>query len=152
MQDLSPICDPHHSPQQHRILDQLSEARDQTRNLTVTNRIHFCCATKVTPKGHFFLSPSKFKDSLSLALCVTSQTFTHSVMVLELSPHFLHATWEDLLRGSHLAVTGPGQCLAHNRQRAAQSSRAFCCSRPFPTTVAGAKTLFYYACAQKAQK
>ena len=33
MQDLSCICDLHLSSQQHRILNPLSEARDQTHNL-----------------------------------------------------------------------------------------------------------------------
>ena len=46
--DPSRVCDLHHSSQQHRILNPLSEARDQTRNLIVPSQIHFCCATAVT--------------------------------------------------------------------------------------------------------
>ena len=50
MPDLSRICDLHHSPWQRRILDPLSEARDQTRNLMVPSQIHFRCATTGTPR------------------------------------------------------------------------------------------------------
>ena len=49
MRDLSCVCDLHHSSQQHQILNPLSEARDQTSNLMVTSRIHFCSATTGTP-------------------------------------------------------------------------------------------------------
>ena len=37
--DLSHICDLHHSSQQRRILNPLSEARDRTRNLMVPSQI-----------------------------------------------------------------------------------------------------------------
>ena len=39
MQDLSHVCDLRHSPWQHQILDPLSKARDQTRNLMVPSQI-----------------------------------------------------------------------------------------------------------------
>ena len=39
MQDLSCICNLHHSSQQHQILNPLSKARDQTHNLMVPSRI-----------------------------------------------------------------------------------------------------------------
>ena len=48
-QDLSCVCDLHHSSQQHGILNPLSEAGDQTCNLMVTSRIGFLCTTKGTP-------------------------------------------------------------------------------------------------------
>ena len=48
-QDLSRICNSHHSSWQCRILDPLSEARDRTYNLMVTSWICFCCATAGTP-------------------------------------------------------------------------------------------------------
>ena len=38
--DPSHICDLHHSSQQRRILNLLSEARDRTHNLMVPSRIH----------------------------------------------------------------------------------------------------------------
>ena len=38
--DPSRVCDLHHSSQQHQILNPLSEARDQTRNLIVPSPIH----------------------------------------------------------------------------------------------------------------
>ena len=51
MQDLSHVCDLHHSSQQHCILNPLSKAKDQTHNLMVTSQIqiHFHCATMGTP-------------------------------------------------------------------------------------------------------
>ena len=42
MQDLSHVCDLHHSSWQHWILNPLCEARDQTFNLMVTSQICFC--------------------------------------------------------------------------------------------------------------
>uniref|UniRef100_A0A8D0ZUG5 Kazal-like domain-containing protein n=1 Tax=Sus scrofa TaxID=9823 RepID=A0A8D0ZUG5_PIG len=47
--DLSLICDLHHSSRQHRLLNPLSKARDQTCNLTVPSQIHFRCTTRGTP-------------------------------------------------------------------------------------------------------
>ena len=47
--DPSHICNPYHSSQQCRILNPLSEARDQTHNLMVPCRIRFCCATVGIP-------------------------------------------------------------------------------------------------------
>ena len=47
--DLSRIFDLHHSSQQHRIHNPLSEAKDQTLNLMVPSRIHFCCAMTGIP-------------------------------------------------------------------------------------------------------
>ena len=48
-QDLSHVCHLHHSSWQLQILNPLSEARDQTRNLVVPSRIPFHCATMGTP-------------------------------------------------------------------------------------------------------
>jgi len=48
-QDLSSICDLHHSSRQCRILNPLSEARDQTWNLMVPSQIRFHCSTRGTP-------------------------------------------------------------------------------------------------------
>ena len=48
-QDPSRVCDPHHSSQQRRILNPLSEARDQTRNVMVPSRICFYGNTMGTP-------------------------------------------------------------------------------------------------------
>ena len=47
-QDLSCVCDLHHSSQR-QILNPLSEARDQTQNLMVPSRISFCCTTSMSP-------------------------------------------------------------------------------------------------------
>ena len=67
--DLSHICDLHFSSWQCQIqamsaiytaangsaksLNQLSEARDGTRNLMVPSQIHFRCTTTGTPSSHF---------------------------------------------------------------------------------------------------
>jgi len=51
--DRSCICDLHHSSQQHRILNPLSEARDWARILTNTSQMHFCCTTVGTPVVDF---------------------------------------------------------------------------------------------------
>ena len=47
--DPSCVCDLHHSSSQRRILNPLSEARDQTRNLMVPSWIHFHCTTMGIP-------------------------------------------------------------------------------------------------------
>ena len=47
--DLSCICDLHHSLRQRRILNPLSEARDQTHILMVPSQICFRCTTTGTP-------------------------------------------------------------------------------------------------------
>ena len=48
-QDLSHICDLHHSSQQHQILNPLSEVMDQTCILTDTSRVRYHCATMRIP-------------------------------------------------------------------------------------------------------
>ena len=54
--DPSHVCDLHHSSQQHRILNLLSEARDQTQSLMVPSRIRFRSTKMGTPVLPFFLS------------------------------------------------------------------------------------------------
>ena len=51
-QDLSWVCNLHHSSRHLRILNPLSKAMDRTRNLMVPGWIHFHCATT----GYFFRS------------------------------------------------------------------------------------------------
>ena len=41
-QDPSHVCDLHHSSQQGRILNPLSEAGDQTQVLMDTSQVHYC--------------------------------------------------------------------------------------------------------------
>ena len=48
MSDQNHICDLHHSSGQPQILNPLSEARDQTHNVTVPSQIRFPCATTGT--------------------------------------------------------------------------------------------------------
>ena len=50
--DLSRIFDLDHSSQQHWILNPLSKARDQTRNLMVPSWIYFHCTMTGTPGWH----------------------------------------------------------------------------------------------------
>ena len=49
------ICNLHHSSWQCRILNPLSEARDQTRILMDPSQMHFCCATTGTPLIYLFI-------------------------------------------------------------------------------------------------
>ena len=58
MPDLSHVFDPHQSSWQCQILNPLSEARDQTRNLMVSSWIHFRCAMTGTLHWFFFLDTS----------------------------------------------------------------------------------------------
>ena len=58
-QDLSLFCGLHHSSQQCQILNPLSKARDQTRVLMDTNRVHYCCATIGTPATTLILKESR---------------------------------------------------------------------------------------------
>ena len=54
-QDLSRICNLHHSSRQHRILNPLSEVRDRTHGLMAPCRIHFRCAMAGTPNTPFIV-------------------------------------------------------------------------------------------------
>ena len=53
--DLSQVYNLHHSSRQCSILNQLSEAGHQTRNLMVPSWIHFLCSTMGTPWRFFFV-------------------------------------------------------------------------------------------------
>ena len=64
MSDPSLVCNLHHSSWQRRILDPLSEARDQTRNLMVSSRIRFHCTTTRTPVYCLFLVKEFIKKSV----------------------------------------------------------------------------------------
>jgi len=48
-----PVCNLHHSSQQHQILNPLSKARDRTCILMDTSRVRYHSATVVTPQGAF---------------------------------------------------------------------------------------------------
>ena len=50
LQDLSRVCNLHHSSWKCQILNPLSKARTQTHNLMVPSRIRFHCATRETPE------------------------------------------------------------------------------------------------------
>ena len=61
---LSHVCNLHHSLQQRQILNPLSEAKDQSRNLKVPSRIHFHCATMGTPLFQLVLSTISSEQQL----------------------------------------------------------------------------------------
>ena len=63
-QSLSNICDLHHSSGQHRILNPLSEARDQTHMLMDPSRVHQPLSYKGNSRSHT-LNPA-----FSLWLCL----------------------------------------------------------------------------------
>ena len=52
-QDLSCVCDLHHSSRQHQILNPLSEARNQTHIPVDTSQAHYPWATTGTPCFEF---------------------------------------------------------------------------------------------------
>ena len=60
------VCDLYHSSRQRRILNPLSEARDQTIILMDTNQIRFCCATTGTPCPSDLGRPLRAEFSLFL--------------------------------------------------------------------------------------
>ena len=63
MPDPSCICNRHHSSWQRRILNPLSETRNQTHNLMVPNWICFCCAMMGTPRQQYlpeYISCAKY--------------------------------------------------------------------------------------------
>ena len=59
MLDPSQVCNLHHSPRQHRILNPLSKARDRSCNLMVPSQIRFCCAPTGIP-GNFSMKQKSF--------------------------------------------------------------------------------------------
>ena len=56
--DPSHICDLPHSSRQRRILNPLSEARDQTCVLMATSQVRYCGATMGTPGNVFSQLPT----------------------------------------------------------------------------------------------
>ena len=56
MQDLSCVCDLHHSSQPSQILNSLSEARDGTHILMDTIWLRFCPTTTGTPNAGILIS------------------------------------------------------------------------------------------------
>ena len=77
MQDQSFVYDLHHSSRQRQILNPLSEARDQTRNLMVPSWVRFHCTTTGTPGSHF-CSPICYSRQTSPKLLSTQISFCSS--------------------------------------------------------------------------
>ena len=76
-QDLSHICNLHHSSQQHQILNPLSEASDQNHILMDTSRVRYCWVTTGTPLWLFYIPNSLLKFWL-----YSSILFPSSVSIL----------------------------------------------------------------------
>ena len=71
MQDLSRICDLHHSSLQCQTLNPLSEARDQTCILLDLNWVHYCWDTMETPnflEDLYFIKASEQNYEVELSI------------------------------------------------------------------------------------
>ena len=123
MQDLSRICNLHHSSWQRQILNPLSVARDQTRNLTVHSWIHLCCAMTGTPLLFTIKLPEILprKGALSLGhypavtpLCLAKQLSCFFLLYPEFCLCILTWHWQTEARCQHheelsfLSSTGEG--------------------------------------------
>ena len=87
-QDLSRVCNLHHSSRQRRILNPLNKARDQTRNRMVPSRICFCCATTGTPLSlSLSLSLSFFRATPTAYGCSQARGWTRTVAASLLQRH-----------------------------------------------------------------
>ena len=78
MLDLNHVCHLHHGSRQRRILNPLSEAKDETHNFMVPSWIRFCCTMTGTPKIKFLNAKLIFMLKsiiwkLSMCLCSNQQ-------------------------------------------------------------------------------
>uniref|UniRef100_A0A8D0PQP5 Uncharacterized protein n=1 Tax=Sus scrofa TaxID=9823 RepID=A0A8D0PQP5_PIG len=125
-QDLSHVCDLHHSSRQRRILNPLSEARDQTRNLMVPRWIPFRCATTRTPYTLYFLQHGQAESFPNLQVLQFTQPLvsrsgnprkpiTNSITtppllqrppITTLDPHHSPQRFHKTHRNSHCGTTG----------------------------------------------
>ena len=99
-QDLSCVCDLHHSLQWRWILYPLSKARDLTRNLMVTCQIPFHCATMGTP--------------CLLPFSNTCRSFSRLSILFYLSLVATLKQWKENRKGNHLIFfffPGLHQCI-----------------------------------------
>ena len=92
--DPSHVCDLHHSSQQCRILNPLSEARDQTCVLVGTSEICFCWAMMGTPPVVIFRLDSTYKwyHTVFVFLCLTYFTRRDAFQV-----HTCCCRWHDFI-------------------------------------------------------
>ena len=86
--DLSRVCDLHHSPWQHWILNPLSEARDQTRNLMVNSGIHFHCVRMGTPQKKFWCVWYNFLHFLCIGVHRASLWVYSFCQILKIFSHY----------------------------------------------------------------
>lgn len=82
--DPSHIHDLHYSSWQCRILNPLSKAKDQTRNLMVTGRVRFCCATMRT-HGIYIYNEILFSNKKEILPFETTWMELEGIMVSEIS-------------------------------------------------------------------
>ena len=76
-QDPSSVCYLHHSSHQCGILNPLSEAGDQTRNLMVTSWICLHCTTRETPQLNYFCGYYHCHYCTVLVITTTITTSSH---------------------------------------------------------------------------
>ena len=81
-QDLSQVCNLHHSSQQHHILNPLSEARGPTRNLVDPSPVHFHWATIGTPL--YFVNSLSLSALYSLLPCTINISLPLSFIRLKI--------------------------------------------------------------------
>ena len=94
-QNPSHISNLHHSSQQHRILNPLSEASGQTCNLMVPNQIRVCCATAGTPRFYVFKTcncvcvfPCNFIACVDLCAPITVKMQSSLILMLPIPGFF----------------------------------------------------------------
>ena len=127
--DLSHVCDLHHSSWQCRILNPLSEARDQTLNLMVPRQIRFFCNTTGTPWQKYFCTTFFFfPETLS---CVSLSPFKFYTpdfyMKLTLYTKLLYQKWTDFRADwAHFALLAQTEyILEHSKHRSHLSNLFF---------------------------
>ena len=116
-QDLSSVCDLHHSSWQHWILNLLSESRDRTCNLMVPSRIRFRSTTTGTPILYFyFLTLATLREKKNVLIFVpdsgtpVSSSHPLAATVCSRRSNFIQGTVFPTLACSTSLISYPQQC------------------------------------------
>ena len=105
MQDPSHVFHLHHRSWQRRILNPLSEARDQTCNFVVPRQISFCCATVGTPPSYNlqkYFAKGPFPWGLVFSYQFLLQSFIQEIFITE---HLLCASYGSTCQSTVLNKT-----------------------------------------------